>query len=460
MTVEPQTIVPIPVWQKRIINRPIDCKTVVCQRIGAQLPAWRERVERLLKDKGSFKVCDVTVEQIYRGIRDVQIQVSDISYVDPVEGIRLRGYTIPEVLEKLPKAEGSEYPMAGGLFYLLLVNEMPTLEDAMLVENEWKRHLDVPGYVYDVLNAMPDDSHPMTLFSQAILAMQRESIFSRLYSQGLAKTDYWEGYLEDSMSLTAKLPSIAAFIYNKKYRDGNFIPPDPSLDWSANFAHMIGKGDDQEYQELCRLFFVLHSDHEGANVSAHASHLVASALSDVYYACSAGMDGLAGPLHGLANQECLRWLLSVKADFPELPSREKLGVYLQQTLDAGVVIPGYGHAVLRVTDPRFTAQLEFGKKYMPEDELYRLVNLIYEVLPPILTKFGKVKNPWPNVDAINGTMQHHYGVREFDIYTVLFGVSRSLGISAHATWARALGKPIERPKSLTTKMLEEMVEQD
>src|SRR5271157_1607106 len=461
MTVEPQTKVPIPVWQKRMINRPNDdCKTVICQRIGDQLPAWRERVDRLLKEKGSFKVCDVTVEQIYRGIRDVQIQVSDISYVDPVEGIRLRGYTIPEVLEKLPKAAGSDYPLAGGLYYLLLVNEMPTLDDALLVEDEWKKHLEVPGYVFDVLNAMPADSHPMALFSQAILAMQHESVFSRLYSQGLAKTDYWEGYLEDSMSLTAKLPSIAAYIYNKKFRDGNFIPPDPSLDWSANFAHMIGKGDDHEYQELCRLFFVLHSDHEGANVSAHASHLVASALSDVYYACSAGMNGLAGPLHGLANQECLRWLLSVKADFPELPSRETLEIYLHQTLDAGVVIPGYGHAVLRVTDPRFTAQLEFGKKYMPEDELFQLVSLVYDVLPPILSKFGKVKNPWPNVDAINGTMQYHYGVREFDIYTVLFGVSRNLGLSAHAIWARALGKPIERPKSLTTKMLEEMIEKD
>jgi citrate synthase len=97
---------------------------------------------------------------------------------------------------------------------------------------------------------------------------------------------------------------------------------------------------------------------------------------------------------------------------------------------------------------------------MPEDDLYQLVTRIHEVLPPILTKLGKVKNPWPNVDAINGTMQYHYGVREFDIYTVLFGVSRSLGLSAHAIWARALGKPIERPKSLTTKMLEDMIEQD
>jgi citrate synthase len=339
-----------------------------------------------------------------------------------------------------------------------MANELPTAEEAMEVEAEWRQLAKVPDYVYKILETYPEDTHPMTLFSTAVLAMQRESVFARLYRDGhLKKSDYWKAYLEDSMSLTAKLPAIAAFIYNHRYNGKHIIDPDPSLDWSANFAHMIGKGDDREYQELSRLFFVLHSDHEGGNVSAHASHLVASALSDVYLACSAGLDGLAGPLHGLANQECLRWLLGLREAFDQFPSREQLEQYVCKTLDEGMVIPGYGHAVLRVTDPRFTAQLEFGERYCPDDELFRLVKLVYEVVPGILTRQGKVKNPWPNVDAINGTMQYHYGVREFDFYTVLFGVSRILGLSTHNVWARALGKPIERPKSLTTKMLEEMI---
>ncbi|TLN28626.1 citrate (Si)-synthase, partial [bacterium] len=212
-----------------------------------------------------------------------------------------------------------------------------------------------------------------------------------------------------------------------------------------------------EYRDLARLFFLLHSDHESGNVSAHASHLVSSALSDVYYSCSAGMNGLAGPLHGLANQECLKWLLDLHAAFPDLPSCAQLEHYIWDYLNSGRVIPGYGHAVLRVTDPRFTAQLEFGKKHMPDDELFQLVTQVYECLPGILVKQAKIKNPWPNVDAINGVLQYHYGVREFDFYTVLFGISRILGLTAHAVWSRALQKPIERPKSLTTRMLEEMV---
>ena len=427
------------------------------ERLAAKIPAWRDRVNRLKKDYGAFKVGEVTVEQIYGGIRGVQISISDISYVDPMEGVRLRGYTIPETLNLLPKVPGSVYPMMGGLYFLLMVDEMPTMEDALRVEAEWKARGEVPGYVFDMIHAMPLSTHPMTLFSQAIMALQSQSTFASAYSNGLSKNDFWDYYLEDSLNMTAKLPAIGAYIYNYKYQNGMYIPPNPDLDWSANFAHMIGKGDNKEYQDLCRLFFVLHSDHEGANVSAHTSHLVASALSDVYLASAAGLNGLAGPLHGLANQECLRWLLNTYDHFGRLPTRDELTKYVQEILASGLVVPGYGHAVLRVTDPRFTAQLEFAERFMPDDELLQLVKLGNEVVPGLLLATGKAKNPYPNVDAINGTLQHHYGVTQFDFYTVLFGISRLVGFTTHIVWARILGKPIERPKSLTTKMLEDMV---
>jgi citrate synthase len=430
------------------------------ERIAARLLERREQMQRLLKEHGKFKVADVTVEQIYGGIRGVPIQVSDVSVVDPYEGLRLRGYTVPEILQMLPKPRGCEMPMLGGLYFLLMTGECPSQDDADEVEVEWKSRSNLPDHVFEVLYAMPKYTHPMTLFSQAILALQSESIFSRRYYYGIQnKLDYWSLFLQDSLNLTAKLPTIAANIYNMKYREGIFVNPDPSLDWAANFAFMIGK-EDKEYAELCRLFFILHSDHEGGNVSAHAAHLVGSALSDIYLACSAGMDGLAGPLHGLANQECLRWLLALRDQFDALPTKEELAAYLEEYLKAGKIIPGYGHAVLRRTDPRFIAQAEFGKKFMADDPMYKLVMMTYEVLPPILTKLGKVKNPWPNVDAINGTLQYHYGVREFDFYTVLFGVSRILGLSTHVTWSRALGEPIERPKSLTTPILEKLINEN
>jgi citrate synthase len=424
------------------------------EKIGSQLPTWRDRVKTLVKVNGDVKVGEITINQIYGGMRDVRGLVTDISYVDPKEGIRLRGFTIPELLEKLPRSELAEIPMVGGLYFLLLVGEIPTFDEAQNVENEWKSRSKVPNYVFDVLRAMPEDSHPMTMFSAAVLVMQKESLFASNY-HSIRKEDYWIYMLEDSLNLTAKLPEIAAFIYRYKYRGNQSITNYYDLDWAGNFTKMMGVKK-EGYADLSRLYFILHSDHESGNVSAHTTHLVASALSDIYYATSAGLDGLAGPLHGLANQECLGWLLEVYKKFNGVPTSEQLEQFAWDTLNSGHVIPGYGHAVLRKTDPRFTAQMEYARKHMPDDEIFKLASLVYDVIPQVLIKHGKAKDPWPNVDAISGTLQQHYGVREFDFYTVLFGVSRLLGVTANAVWSRALGQPIERPKSLTTTMLEEI----
>jgi citrate synthase len=429
---------------------------ILKEKIEQQLPEWRERVRKLVKENGDVKVGDVTIAQVYGGMRSVKSLVTDISYVDPVEGIRFRGHTIPEVLKLLPKPEGARMPYIGGLYYLFLVGSVPTAQQAQEVEDEWKKRGKVPQYVFDAINALPTDAHPMTLFTLAVLTLQRESLFSKQYHEGIQKDQYWEPMLEDSMNLVAKLPEIAAYIYRRKYKNGVIIPPDPDLDWGANFAHMMGIKDPL-YKELSRLYFLLHSDHESGNVSAHATHLVASSLSDIYYAASAGLSGLAGPLHGLANQECLKWLLSVQHECGDCAyDKSALRQFAWDTLNSGKVIPGYGHAVLRKTDPRYTAQLEFGKKYFPDDDIFKLAALVYDVVPDVLREQGKAKDPWPNVDAISGSLQYHFGVREFDFYTVTFGVSRILGVSANAVWARALGQPIERPKSLTTAMLEDI----
>mgnify|MGYP003573057970 FL=1 len=428
---------------------------IIKDKIEAQLPAWRERARKLVKEHGDVKVGEVTISQVYGGMRGVRSLVTDISYVDPQEGIRLRGYTVPEVLEKLPKPSPDSVPWVGGLYYLLLVGEMPTEEQALAVETDWKIRSQVPPHVFDVLKAMPRDTHPMMLFSQAVLALQPQSVFAQRYREGMRRRDYWDAMLQDSVNLTAKLPTIAAYIYSLKYMDGKFRSPDPDLDWGANFAHMM-KVEDEDYKEFSRLYFILHSDHESGNASAHATHLAASTLSDIYYAFSAGLNSLAGPLHGLANQESLRWLMSAYDKFGGVPTKEQVREFAWDTLNSGQVIPGYGHAVLRKSDPRYTAQYEFAQRCLPDDELFQLARVVYEVVPGVLQEQGKAKNPWANLDAISGTMQHHYGVTELDFYTVLFGVGRSLGVTANAVWARALGQPLERPKSLTTAMLEEV----
>jgi citrate synthase len=171
------------------------------------------------------------------------------------------------------------------------------------------------------------------------------------------------------------------------------------------------------------------------------------------------MNGLAGPLHGLANQEVIKWIFEMQENLKtDLPSKEQIAEYVKKTLSEGKVVPGYGHAVLRKTDPRFTAQMEFGKKHMPDDALVNTVWNIYEVVPPILQSLGKIKNPWPNVDAHSGALLVHYGLVEYEYYTVLFAVSRAMGVMSSLIWDRALGLPIERPKSITTDLVKQWLD--
>jgi citrate synthase len=425
--------------------------------LSAKIDAHRPRVTRLAKEFGDVKLGDVTIAQTIGGARGIKSLVTDISYLDPFEGIRFRGLTIPETFAALPKVPGSDQPYVEGFWYMLLTGDVPTMEQTLEVVADWKARSEVPQYVYDVLNAMPNDTHPMTMFSTAVLAMQRDSVFSSNYAAGkFNKMTCWEDMFEDSNNMMAKLGPIGAFIYRKKYKNNDQIAADPNLDMGGNFAHMMGI--DAPYDDVARMYFILHSDHESGNVSAHATHLVASALSDAYYSYSAGLNGLAGPLHGLANEEVLRWTQAFMEKLGgEVPTEEGLKKALWDTLNSGQVIPGYGHAVLRKTDPRYTSQREFCMKTdgLKDYPLFQLVRMIFEVAPGVLTEHGKAKNPWPNVDAQSGVIQWYYGVEQYEFYTVLFGIGRALGCLANITWDRALGYAIERPKSVTTAMLEE-----
>ncbi len=425
------------------------------ETLGKKIEAHRPRTTRLLKEFGDVKVGEVNISQTINGMRGVKGLATDISYLDPMEGIRFRGKTIPEVMAIIPKPEGKDYPYVEAFWYYLLTGEVPTVEETLEIVEDFKKRRNVPQYVYDILRAMPRDTHPMTMFSAAILSMQRESKFAKFYAEGFNKMTAWEPMYEDATDIIAKLPMIAAYIYRMKYKGDTPIAPDPNLDMGGNFAHMMGLPE--PYDDVARMYFIIHSDHESGNVSAHATHLVASALSDAYYSLSAGLDGLAGPLHGRANQEVLKWIQDVMKKMDgKLPSEEEMKKFVWETLNSGQVIPGYGHAVLRRTDPRYMAQREFCLKHLPDDPIFAFVSRLYDVVPDILREQGKAKNPWPNVDAHSGVIQWHYGLREYDFYTVLFGVGRAMGVLANITWDRALGYAIERPKSLTTDMLEEI----
>ena len=426
---------------------------MIKERFSAKADALTAEIKDILKEHGNKKVGEVTLVQIYQGMRGMTGLVSETSLLDAQEGIRFRGYSIPELQQKLPKAPKGSQPLPEGLFYLMLVGDLPTQKEADEVTAIWQRRSHVPNHVFDAIEALPVSAHPMTQFVVAIMALQTESQFSKRYAAGMAKKDYWDAAFDDAMDLIARLPRVASYIYRRKYKNGEHIHPNGLLDWAGNFAHMLGF-EDQSFKELMRLYMTIHADHEGGNVSAHATHLVGSALSDPYLSFAAGMNGLAGPLHGLANQESIKWIFELREEIGvDLPTKEQIENYVKKTLGEGKVVPGYGHAVLRKTDPRFTAQVEFAKEHLPDDPIVNTVWRVYETVPPILQSLGKIKNPWPNVDAHSGALLVHYGLVEYEFYTVLFGVSRALGVMASLCWDRALGLPIERPKSVTTELV-------
>jgi len=434
-------------------NKSTSLKAVLAERI----PIEQENVKNFRKEHGNTKIGEVTVDMAYGGMRGIKGLVCETSVLDSDEGIRFRGFSIPECQQLLPRSIEKGEPIPEGLFWLLVTGDVPSDEQAQALSKEWAARADLPAHVVTMLNNFPSNLHPMSQFSAAVTALNSESKFARAYSEGIHKSKYWEVVYEDAMDLIAKLPPVAATIYRNLYRDGTPIPPIQSnKDWSSNFCAMLGY-DDPKFEELMRLYLTIHSDHEGGNVSAHTTHLVGSALSDPYLSFAAGLNGLAGPLHGLANQEVLVFLTKVSKEIGIDASEDKLKDFIRAQLKSGQVVPGYGHAVLRKTDPRYTCQREFAQKHLPNDPMFKLVSNIYKVAPSVLGETGKVKNPWPNVDAHSGCLLQHYGMKEMNYYTVLFGVSRALGVMASLIWDRALSLPLERPKSMSTPGLMALV---
>jgi len=440
------------------------------------MPKKQAALKQLNQDHGDKVIGTCNVSQAIGGMRSVKCMLRETSLLDTVEGIRFRGYTIPELQEKLPVAkhnataeeQATMEPIPEGLLWLLLTGEIPTEEEVRAVTADLHARAALPEHVEPLMRSLPKDMHPMTQLATGVLACQTDSQFAAAYRNKIAKKDYWEPVLEDTLNCIARLPRIAALIYRNVFHDGQLPADDPSLDYAANYARLLGypaagfpkqanaNGRNDSFDELMRLYITIHSDHEGGNVSAHTTHLVGSALSDPYYSYAAGLCGLAGPLHGLANQEVLKWTLEFQqkiAQKGQSVTKESVAEQAWATLNSGNVIPGFGHAVLRRTDPRYTCQREYALKHMPQDELFKLVSTIYEVVPGVLTEHGKTKNPWPNVDAHSGCLLTHYGLSEYDYYTVLFGVSRAFGALSQLFWDRVLMLPLERPKSVTSEWI-------
>lgn len=427
------------------------------ERILAKGKPLQEKVNKMKTD--TTVIQSITVEQAVNGMRGINGMLTQTSDLDAMTGIKYQGIALGETCKILPTAKGMEAPLPEGAMWLLLTGEVPKGDHVQAMTAEMHAREEIPAHVWATIDTLPKTMHPMTQLSMALLALQPHSKFAEAYNNGTAKKgSYWELVLEDSLTLLAQIPILAAKIYRRTFADGKMVASRKDLDWAGNFANMLGVTNDPQFAEAIRLYLTLHADHEGGNVSAHTAHVVGSALSDPYYAWSAGNCGLAGPLHGLANQECLQWLNATMAELKgQEPTVEVITEFAKKTLGSGKVIPGFGHAVLRNTDPRYMLEHEFAMKHMPNDPTFKLADACLKAIPPVLKASGKAKNPYPNVDALSGTIMKHYGLTQPDYYTVIFSVSRAIGVMSQLVSARLLGLAIERPNSVTVEFLEQAI---
>ncbi|KAI0029863.1 citrate synthase-like protein [Vararia minispora EC-137] len=430
------------------------------QTLGEVIPAKQAQLKKLKAEHASKPVQQTTVEQVIGGMRGIRSILWDASVLDPNEGIRFHGLSIPECQDVLPPAPGGKEILPESMLWFLMTGQVPTADQTRELSRELAERGELPKYIEQLIDSLPPTLHPMTQLGMGVAALNHESAFQKAYESGVKKTEYWAYAYEDALTLIARLPSLSARIYRNIYRDRSSTPAvDKNLDLVGNYANMLGFGDNKDLTEYLRLYIAIHGDHEGGNASAHTSHLVGSTLSDPYLSYAAALYALAGPLHGLANQEVLRWQLAMQDEIgAENITHDTIREFLWRTLKSGQVVPGYGHGVLRKSDPRFIALQQFcdTRPDLLASPTIQLVKKTFEVAPDVLTEHGKTKNPWPNVDAASGCVLYHYGLREFKYYTVIFGVSRALGCLTQIVWARALGLPIERPKSLSLNDIEKI----
>jgi citrate synthase len=366
----------------------------------------------------------ITSSHLNTGLRGFPVGTCRTSRVDPQEGVSYVGYPIAELAGLQEEA----------VAYLLLHRELPSAAELEAFEADLRQRRGVDKRVIDLLGALPKEGHPM------------EWLISGLVFMGM--TGKTGDYLEDAKNLIARLPEVVAAIFRIRSGWGSPIASNPELGLIEDFVHMLGVPDvdSGRLTDLLRVFYILHMDHGGGNLSTFSGKAVASAHTDLYASLAAAMSGLYGPLHGRANQDCLNFVRTVGSSDPADIER-----FIRDALANKKKIYGFGHAVLRAEDPRATIQYALGEKICGEDELFRTAANMREVAVRVLKEFPKISNPYPNVDAVSGTLLNACGLTDSNYYTVLFGLSRCTGISAQIVDERlrfrgGKGAPIYRPK--------------
>ena len=381
---------------------------------------------------------EITLDKLDTGLRDFPVGHCTTSTVHPTKGLHYAGTAI----DKLASWEPQE------VIYLLQHRKKGSAKEVKRFYDDLQQHEKCTPELIKQIRMLPRSAHPMKLFSIALL------LCGALEGTG--------DYRKDCLNLIAKAPEIAAAVIN--YHAGNWgalRPSCPELGYMENFVQMLNvpNGDEKALTPVFKLFNILHYDHGGGNLSTFVGKAVASGLEDMYGSMSAAMCALAGPRHGKANQECLEFVQEVLISVGPDATPKKVEAHVRSRLESKQLVFGFGHAVLRVEDPRATVQYDYAKKHYPNNPLVKIALMLRSEGVKVLKEKAKASNPYPNVDAISGTLLTAAGFPYPAYYTVLFGLSRIVGIAIQIVYERCEvkgsdgkvlrnGLPIVRPKYL------------
>lgn len=371
---------------------------------------------------------ELTKDHLETGLRGVPVGYCTTSSVDAQKGLFYMGRPVSELSAKSPEE----------VIYLLLYGANPSEEELQSFKSDLAKRSTLPESVQETIEHFPKQGHPMKWFSAALMA--------------LGMVSGTGDYREDCLNVIGALPGLVASVINT-HAGWKGRPSDPSIGYMENFSQMLGvpNANLEALTEAMRLFNVLHYDHGGGNLSTFVGKSVASGLEDMYGSLSAAMNALAGPRHGKANQDCLDFVKQVASEVGDNPSEDDVESLIRKRLSNKQLVFGFGHAVLRVEDPRATVQYEVAERRYPENLLVKIACLLRKVGPKVLSENPKISNPYPNVDAISGTLLTAAGFPHPEYYTVLFGLSRCVGIARQIVYERVearggKGTPIVRPK--------------
>lgn len=374
---------------------------------------------------------EITKEHLETGLRGYPCGYCTTSTVDPVKGLFYVGTPITELAWWRPEE----------VIYLLYYGKKGTADEVKAFSEELAKRSTCKPETIKHIRLLPRQGHPMELFCAALLIC------------GMFEST--EDYQEDCLNLIAKIPELTATVINHHAGWGENRPSKPDLGYIENFTQMlrVPNANQEELVEVFRLFNILHYDHGGGNLSTFIGKAVASSLEDMYGSINAAMAALAGPRHGKANQDCLDFVKEILLEAGENASASQIESLLRSRLAANQLVFGFGHAVLRVEDPRATIFYDVAAKKYADQPLVKIASLLRSEGTKVLKENPKISNPYPNVDAISGTLLTAAGFPYPEYYTVLFGMSRAVGISIQIVYERCearggKGTPIVRPKYL------------